>query len=368
MRLVYLLTSLGMGGAERQAADLAARMAQRGHDAALLVLLPRQPEQWATELQTVYLDMRKTSRGIFTGLLAGGRFLRAYRPDLIHSHTFPANLAGRVLAPSVPGVRLLATIHNVYEGGWQRSLAYRLTDGLSVATTAVSGAVAEYALRTRAVPAHKCSVLPIGIDTAEFAPSAQRRRQTRARMGVFREFVWLAAGRIVPAKDFPNLLRAFALVRRVRPEAQLWIAGESAGNAFDRVSEKTVEAALFEHLHWLGLRRDLPALLDGADGFVLSSAWEGMPQVVAEAMAMEKPVAATDVGGVRELLGECGSIAPAHNAERLAEAMLAQMFCPEQVRRAQGQRARQRIVEHFNMDRVAGQWEVFYRNVLAAKS
>ena len=69
----------------------------------------------------------------------------------------------------------------------------------------------------------------------------------------------------------------------------------------------------------------MPALLDAADGFVLASAWEGMPLAVGEAMAMEKPVVATDVGGVRELVGEAGVIVPAKSPESLAQAMLALM-------------------------------------------
>ena len=62
-----------------------------------------------------------------------------------------------------------------------------------------------------------------------------------------------------------------------------------------------------ERVRWLGLRRDMPALLDAAEAFVLASAWEGMPLVIGEAMAMEKPVVATDVGGVREMVGDAGA-------------------------------------------------------------
>ena len=65
----------------------------------------------------------------------------------------------------------------------------------------------------------------------------------------------------------------------------------------------------------------MPALLDGADAFVSGSAWEGMPLAVGEAMAMEKPVVATDVGGVRELVGDAGVIVPAKDSEALASAM-----------------------------------------------
>jgi glycosyltransferase involved in cell wall biosynthesis len=108
----------------------------------------------------------------------------------------------------------------------------------------------------------------------------------------------------------------------------------------------------------------MPALLNAADGFVLASAWEGMPLAVGEAMAMEKPVVATDVGGVRELTGECAVIVPAKNPERLAEAMLAVMRSAPETRCALGRAARARIQSRFSMDAKADEWEALYRKEL----
>jgi glycosyltransferase involved in cell wall biosynthesis len=107
-------------------------------------------------------------------------------------------------------------------------------------------------------------------------------------------------------------------------------------------------------------------LLDAADGFVLSSAWEGMPLAVGEAMAMEKPVVATDVGGVHELLGDCGILTPARNPDALAAAMLEVMRKPEVVRQARGYAARERIAGHFSMDAKADEWEALYISLLRA--
>jgi glycosyltransferase involved in cell wall biosynthesis len=117
-------------------------------------------------------------------------------------------------------------------------------------------------------------------------------------------------------------------------------------------------------VRWLGLRRDIPALLDAADGFVLGSAWEGMPLALGEAMAMEKPVVATDVGGVRELVGEAGVTVPAKDSDALAEAMLATMRQSEAARAAQGRAARERIVRSFSMDAKADEWEALYPSML----
>jgi glycosyltransferase involved in cell wall biosynthesis len=365
MRIAYVLTSLGVGGAERQVLALAERMKARGHAVSLIVLLPRQPEEWSTTLDAVRLDMRKNPVSLFNGLRKARRFLRDFQPDLIHSHTFPANLAARLLNLRSSTPPLISTIHNVYEGPWPRMMAYRLTDPLSRRTTAVSRAAADRFVRLKAVPARKCSVLTNGIDTAEFVPNPERRERVRAQMGFQNEFVWLAAGRIQPAKDYPNLLRAFSVVRQATPAARLWISGEAESPEAEAVQALAAKLGLGASVRWLGLRRDMPALLDAVDGFVLASAWEGMPLAVGEAMAMEKPVVATNVGGVRELIGECGALVPAKSPESLAKAMLDLMGSTPETRRAFGRAARERIQNHFSMDAKADEWEALYRAELA---
>jgi glycosyltransferase involved in cell wall biosynthesis len=206
-----------------------------------------------------------------------------------------------------------------------------------------------------------------GIDIVAFVPNAERRACVRTEMNVREDFVWLAAGRIAPAKDYPNLLRAFSLVLAVNPAAHLWIAGEDFGGEAPAVQALAVELALGNSVRWLGLRRDMPALLDAADGFVLASAWEGMPLVVGEAMAMEKPVVATDVGGVRELAGESGVVVPAKSPEKLAQAMIAVMQTTPEARFLLGRAARERITTRFSMDAKADEWEAFYETVLESR-
>jgi glycosyltransferase involved in cell wall biosynthesis len=366
MRIVYVLTSLGMGGAERVVLALADRMARRGHTVALLVLRPRLAEQWPTALPVVHLEMRRSPLSVLMGFMRGRRYLREFRPDLLHSHSFHANLVARSLKGLAPP-RVVSTVHNVYEGGWLRMLAYRLTDGLACRTAFVSQAAADRFVRLKAVPLEKCVVLTNGIDIAEFAPDADRRVRTREEMNAGEEFVWLSAGRIAPAKDYPNLLRAFALLRASRSDARLWIAGEASGREFSKVRGLAAELGLDDSVRWLGLRRDLPALLDAADGFVLASAWEGMPLALGEAMAMEKPVVATDVGGVRELVGEAGVIVLRKDSEALADAMLGQMQSSPEDRQALGRAARARIQGNFSMDAKADEWEALYRTVLESQ-
>ncbi len=364
MRIVFVLTSLGMGGAERQALALAERMARRGHTVAILVLKPRVAEEWPTTLRVQHLEMRKTPISVLKALARGRRFLLEFQPELLHSHSYHSNIVARLLKFLVAAPAVISTVHNVYEGGWLRMLVYRLTDGLSRRTTAVSEAAARRFVRLKAVPQQKCMVVVNGIEIAEFAPEQERRARIRKQMGVGGEFVWMTAGRFTHGKDYPNLLRAFVRVLAVHHDVQLWVAGESTAAEAERMRKMTAIRGLGNAVRWLGLRRDLPSLLDAADGFVLASAWEGMPLAVGEAMAMEKPLVVTDVGGTREMVGEAGVIVPSKAPDALAEAMLELMHRTPEDRRTLGQAARRRICRDFDIETKADEWEALYRMVL----
>ena len=120
---------------------------------------------------------------------------------------------------------------------------------------------------------------------------------------------------------------------------------------------------------FLGLRRDIPSLLDAADGYVLSSVWEGLPNAVMEAMAAAKPVVATCVGGVPELVqeDETGFIAPPRNPEALAQAMEKMMALPKEKRLEMGEVGRAYIEANYSLEHVVDQWEALYMEHLQRK-
>lgn len=364
MRILYVLTSLGIGGAEKQVVDLAGRMSAEGHRVSFLVL-KHAAEEWPAKGPILRLNLAKTPVSLLRGVRFALNFLELLKPEIIHSHTFPANLFTRLLLARLPKgcsrPRVVNTIHNVYEGGWHRMLLYRLTDRWADRVTAVSAAAAERFTRLHAVQTPKMTVLTNGVDTDYFNPDRIRRRRVRNQMLVDKEFVWLAVGRLAPAKDYPNLIRAFHGLQQTNPQTQLWIAGEGDPAALGLVSElHHVNPAI----RWLGLRRDILDLLDAADAFVLSSAWEGLPIALAEAMAMAKTIVATDVGGVSELIGDAGSIVPARDSDKLSHAMLQAMSVPFEQRRFQEAAARSRVRQLFSLQSKAEEWQRLYREVL----
>lgn len=353
MRVALLVGSLGMGGAERQVIELAERLRLRGHDVALLSLAGAKLNEWPTSFDVVRLGMTRSPVTILLAFARAYGFLRRFRPDVLHSHTKHANLAARLLRlmGAVPCV--ISTLHSVRDGGRGRLLLYRWTDSLATHTTAVSNAVAERYVKARALPREKCSVVTNAIDAEQLRPNVARREESRARFGAGKNFVWLAAGRVTEAKDYPNLLAAFERLRIAEANTELWIAGEGG--------ELMAETP---GVRWLGAQMDMAPLFDAADGFVLSSAWEGLPLVVGEAMAMEKPVVATRSGGVAELVGECGRLVETRNAEALGAAMLEVMRSSEEERAALGRQARNRIKIHFGWGAKAVEWERLYERVI----
>lgn len=364
MRIAYLLNTLATGGAERQVVALAGCMQARGHAVEVFTLRAPAEEEFAAPAPVRRLGITKNPFTLARGFVRGVRLLRTFHPDILVANNIHANLLARALRVFVPRAALVSVIHNENEGGRLRMLALRLSDPLSDGSVAVCGAAAAAAIRRGAVPANKCSAIANGIDCAEFAADENRRVQTRAQAGVGEEFVWLATGRLAPAKNYPGLLRAFAQVRAESPQAILWIAGAGEQIYGDQLRELADELCLGNTIRWLGVRSDIPALLDAADGFVLSSAWEGMPLALGEAMAMEKPIVAVKVGGVRELAGECAALVPEGNPAELAAAMIAVMQLPPDARREMGRAARRRVVQSFSQEKSAGQWEELYQRVL----
>lgn len=362
MRILFVITGLGVGGAERQVVDLADRLAGRGHEVEIAYLTGE------AGLLPSHVGIRVTGFGISRSI---GGFLRAYtalrrlvksyRPDVVHSHMVHANLLARVVRLTTRMPRLICTAHNTNEGGPARTCVYRLTDRLADVSTNVSvEAVAVFEAKG-AVRRGRMLAVANGIDTDRFRcePEAGARRALRAGLGITpADELVLAIGRLEEQKDYPNLLTAFAGVHRNDDRVHLWIAG--SGSLLPCLTRMAEDLGVRERVAFLGVRADVPALLNAADVFVLSSAWEGFGLVVGEAMACERVVVATDCGGVRELVGDCGTLVPPRDAKALAVALERALRMSPDEASAMGRRARQRIISRFSLDSAVEKWMDIY--------
>jgi Glycosyltransferase len=369
MRIAYCIGTLAIGGAEKQTLLLADEMRGRGHSVLILVLFRSDAVELETKLPVLRLNQKRSVIGMLRAQKTAMLFLTAFDAEILHSHTYPANLFARLLHMRGFQGSVVNTFHNVVEGGWLRMLLYRASRRWMTAATAVSEAVREQTARKGLAAEEKIFVIPNGIVIRDFCrkkcqQEMQRRKALREELADKEAFVWIAVGRIALAKDYPNLLRAFARVRAEETRCELWVVGGVAMDrreAENRALLRKIESAA--GVRWLGTRTDVPALMIAADGFVSSSAWEGAPLVVAEAMAAEIPIVATDVGGVKEIVGDCGEVVEKGNGEALAAAMLRVMSETRERRVRRARDGRQRVEERFSMEAIAAQWERFYADV-----
>jgi glycosyltransferase involved in cell wall biosynthesis len=163
------------------------------------------------------------------------------------------------------------------------------------------------------------------------------------------------------------MLRAFAAVRERRPESVLLLVGR--GSLQKETELLARDLGLGGGVRFLGVRTDVPEVMSAADGYVMSSAWEGMPMVLLEAAAAALPIVATRVGGNDEVVRHEGTgfLVPPSDHEALGLAMLRLSELPEPERRAMGDRGREHIRTTYDLERVADRWEDLYREVLARK-
>ncbi|MEM2045969.1 MAG: glycosyltransferase [Candidatus Bathyarchaeia archaeon] len=373
-RCLFFVTGLDYGGAENQVKHLAIRLKKRGWDVGVVSLM--NPRAYVEELQeagvsifSLHIKKKMLNPNMVLQL---SYLIKKWRPHIVHSHMVHANILARLVRPLARVPVLICTAHSIDERGRKgsgrlRVLLYRWTDPLCDLTTQVSQAGLERYVRIRAVPPHKIRYIPNGVDTECFCPNPELRRRLREEMELGRAFVWLAVGRFGPQKDYPTMLRAFASVVGKYPETLLLIAGD--GPLRPLMEKLADDLHVSARTKFLGIRRDIPELMNAADAYVLSSAWEGMPMVLLEAHASGLPVVATDVGGNREVVidGVTGFLVPPKDPEALAQAMLRLIELPEEKRQRMTEAARRHILANFSLDRVVDQWEALYRELLAKK-
>ncbi len=361
--VVYIITTTGFGGAERQVLELASTMRARGWGVGVVSMVRMHEQFFPLQDRGVRLATLGMTKGVPDprGLIRFARLLRAWRPDVVHGHMvhgiFLARL-GRILAP---GPRVISTMHSQEQGSQWRYYAFRLTDPLTDVTTAVSRMAVDEAIRRHAVRRDKILLLPNGIRTDTYKPDPALRDLTRSSLGLADAFTWLTVGRLTPVKRHTDLLQAVRIVRDVHPDVRVLIAGK--GDLRQALEDEIRSSGLSQNVSLLGLRQDVHALMQSADAFVMSSAWEGLPMVLLEASASSLPAVVTDVGGSRDVIidGETGLLSPPHDPAGLADVMLRLMSLPPSQRTAMGERARMRVVRDFDMESVAERWETLYR-------
>lgn len=300
-RIAFCITELDPGGAERALVRIVSGLDRERWSPHVYCLADRGPladNLDAANVPLTCLNVRSSRDVGVIGRLT--RALREFQPELLQTFMFHGNIVGRVAAWRAGVPHVVAGVRVVEPDMQWRMRLDRWTSGLVDHTVCVSKAVAE-TYQELGYRQEQLTVVPNGVDFERFANAEPADltvfgipEDARTIIGV---------GRLHPQKGFDNLIAAFADI--VAPahdddSPHLLVIGEGPEQ---QTLQKQIELlGLVEFVHLIGRQPDVAPLLRAADLFVLSSRWEGMPNVLLEAMAAGLPCIAMNVEGVAELI------------------------------------------------------------------
>ena len=353
MKLLYVITGLGLGGAEKVVIGLADEMNALGHNVKIAYLtgeVQLKPNSSNIEVVNLHLNSAKNF------LLASMKYrnlLKSFCPDIVHAHMVHANIFTRINRVGAYVPKLICTAHNSNEGGKARMLAYRLTNRLSDINTNVSQEATDSLISKGAFRKSNVMTVHNGIDLSKFEKVSSRQALDQNVINL------ISVGRFNDQKDYPNLINAFAeLKKNITTSIRLTIVGD--GELRPQIEAMIKQLDLDNDIVLLGRRSDIPELLSQADIFVLASKHEGLPTVVIEAMACECYVVATDCGGSAEIVGDTGQLVPIQDSQALADALQNAIALSVEDRTQNNEKARARVEQLFSLETSVQKWLALY--------
>lgn len=357
-KIMFVITGLGLGGAEKQLCSLADEFAQHNNSVMIIVLSGKivvTPEK--SNIEIINLNMAKNFIGLLLAVYKMSKIIKSFMPDVVHAHMFHANILARLTKLfSLKKYQLVCTAHSKNEGGTVRMFIYRLTDFLCNITTNVSKEALSVFIEKKAFQEKKSLAIYNGIDTKKFKFNTMQRESLRNSLNISdNDLLILAIGRLTQAKDYPNLLKALKILPS---KYRLVIIGE--GEARPEIEKMIVQYQLENRASLLGGIFDVVNYYSACDIYVSSSKWEGFGLVVAEAMSCQRLIVATDAGGVSEVVGNPTFIVPVSDSEALAKKITEIMSYDESTKSQIMLRNRNHIVNTFSLDSVVEKWLKIY--------
>ncbi len=345
LHLVLLLQDLCFGGTQRHALELAARLSPQRFRVELWTLMAG--EDFLPQAERYGLTVRRLCDASAVGprsLAALWRALRTHRPDMLVPLTVVPNIWGRVLGRLAGVPAVAGNCRGAADPGLQHEwLLWPLADHVLCNALAVRDRL----VKVFRVPGGRITVIRNGVNTEAFVPAASPPDGPP---------VILCLARMDPVKDHATLLAAYDLLAPEHTEAHLWLVGDGPIRG---AVEARVQASPFrDRIRLFPGDADVRRYYARAAFLVLSSRHEGLPNVVLEAMASGLAVAATDVGGLSEVVrdGVTGRLAPVARPEALARAM-GELLADAALRRRMGRAARELAVAEFSLEAMARRHE-----------
>jgi glycosyltransferase involved in cell wall biosynthesis len=372
IRVVHVITDLGMGGAEMMLYKLVSRMDPTRFETVVISLMDKETDI-AARLEglgvTVYAVDMLRGRPSVVALWRLRRLLRALQPHVIQGWMYHGNWASslgssfcRKKIPVLWNIR-----HSPHDLKYERRLTAALIRAGSLYSIRTTKIVYNSHVSARlhtdlGYSPDRTIVIPNGFDCELFRASERARQSTRQELNVEDQEVLIGLiGRYHPMKDHATFFKAAAMLARDYRYVHFVLAGTHVDRSNEELTKLVESSGLNGRTHLLGERADVAELTAGLDIASSSSLYgEGFSNAIGEAMACGVPCVVTDVGDSGWIVGETGKVVPPRDPKALAMAWASLIESGREERLRLGAKARTRVVREFSLDRVTRLYENLY--------
>jgi glycosyltransferase involved in cell wall biosynthesis len=373
MRVLHIINTLSAGGAELHLLTLCRHLKIYGIKVFVVCL-----KEHVSGSRTLRQDFEK--EGIFVVNLEAERFYKLslitrirrliaeIQPDIVHTHLPRADFVGFLICMAFPSIYWVSSIHDIYSKTWSGRKSLPLFSQIwkkADVLIAISFAVQEWLITKRKLAKEKIKVIYYGIATDKFRKPNINLRKVWALDG---NPVIGSIGRLEPRKGHETLIRAMPAILEKEPAARLLIAGHDPWNYKRRLKALIREMRLSESVQLVGFQSDIPSFLHALDIFAFASQSEGFGQVLIEAMAAKKPVVASRIFPVTEIVvqNDTGFLVEVDNYEAFADAIIKIVGNPVMAKKL-GKNGANRVKEKFSAIRMTEKTITLYQKILTEK-
>jgi len=354
IKIVHLITAMNIGGAEILLLNIAKNIDPQKFEITVATTVKGGPmtEEFLQQGVTVEIFEKKSKLGLVT-ILTIRKFLKKIKPDIVHTHLFGGDTWGRIAAILAGVPVIISTEHNINrDEGMMKRFVKKILSLWTKRIIAVSESVKKYSISTEHIKAKKFTIIYNAVDLDNLIFRGQRPVDlNNIKAGII--------GRLTTQKGHLDLIAALPEILKNYPNFHLAIIG--AGEMETELKNAIKILKLEKAVDFLGVRRDLPIVLNNLDLLLLPSVWEGFGLAAVEAMAVGVPVLASAVGGLKEIIvdKQSGFLFESQNPVAMAETVnyvLANLnLLPEVILKA-----RHTVEEKFEIKKMVKNYEALY--------
>jgi len=360
--IAFLIATLDRGGSEQQLAELAYHLDRNRFNINVLCLTRGGPSQEILDKAGIPVRVfgKRSKLAIVTLFRLVGELQRS-RPSILHTWLFTSNLYGRIacVIARVPHVIISERSTDLWKSHWHRSVDRMLTRVTDLVVA--NSAAVKASLITNGICGNRVRVIPNGVDTDRFHP--RDKREARLALGLAPEGPYMGyIGRLAFEKRPEMFMEAAKKVLAAMPDAKAILFGDGPMRAELESSAKNYGG----RIQFYGDCNQAELAHAAVDCLVLTSAWEGFPNVVLEALASARPVVAVRMPATQELIedGVTGVLVE-DRVDAVSEGVMRVLSAPEQWA-TQGMRARDRVVEIYSIAAMVKSYESLYFEIMGS--